>query len=156
MSNSSFTNHKNSINDLPPVGNLNTMEHPIILFDGVCNLCNKAVQFVIRHDKKSLFRFASLQGKHGQQLLKKYQLSSDDFNSFVLIQNNKAFTKSIAALQVVRQLNAPLKLLYGFIIVPPFIRNAVYNIIAKNRYSWFGKKDECMIPTPALTERFLN
>jgi predicted DCC family thiol-disulfide oxidoreductase YuxK len=131
-------------------------DHPIILFDGVCNLCNSAVQFIIRHDKKSIFRFASLQGKHGQELLRHYQLSNEDFNSFVLIQNNKAYTKSLAALLVAKQLNAPVKFLYGFIIVPPFIRNAVYNIIAKNRYSWFGKKDECMIPTPALTDRFLN
>ncbi|MEO7266037.1 MAG: thiol-disulfide oxidoreductase DCC family protein [Ferruginibacter sp.] len=133
-----------------------TIHHPIILFDGVCNLCNHVVQFVIRHDKKSLFRFASLQGEQGQQLLMRYKLSSDDFNSFVLIQNNKAYTKSLAALLVAKQLNAPLKFLYGFIIVPPFIRNTVYNIIARKRYRWFGKKDECMIPTPALKERFLN
>lgn len=133
-----------------------TIHSPIILFDGVCNLCNSAVQFIIRHDKKSLFRFASLQGDHGQQLLKDYHLSLDDFNSFVLIQNNKTFTKSSAAMQVVKQLGKPVNFLYGFIIVPSFIRNAVYDIIAKNRYSWFGKKDECILPTPALKERFLN
>ncbi|MEO6404185.1 MAG: thiol-disulfide oxidoreductase DCC family protein [Ferruginibacter sp.] len=131
-------------------------EHPIILFDGICNLCNQAVQFVIKQDKKSIFKFASLQGHHGQHLLKQYHLSQDDFNSFVLISNNKLYTRSAAALKIARHLTSPANLLYGFIIVPAFIRNAVYNIIAKNRYRWFGKKDECMIPTPELKERFLD
>lgn len=131
-------------------------EHSIILFDGVCNLCNGAVQFVIKHDKQKHFKFASLQSNAGQQLLKQYQLPSHNFDSFVLIQNEKAFTKSTAALMVSKQLAGINKLLYGFIIVPSFIRNGVYNFIAKNRYKWFGKKDICMLPTPDLTSRFLN
>ena len=131
-------------------------DKPIILFDGVCNLCNNAVQFVIKHDPLNKFMFASLQSAMGQSLLQQYNLPQKNLDSFVLIQNEKVFFKSTAALQVAKQLTGPIKLLYGFIIVPAFIRNAVYNFIAKNRYKWFGKKDSCMIPTPALQSRFLN
>ena len=129
---------------------------PIILFDGVCNLCNNAVKFLIKHDHLNKFMFSSLQSAMGQSLLQQYNLPQKNLDSFVLIQNEKVFFKSTAALQVAKQLTGPIKLLYGFIIVPAFIRNAVYNFIAKNRYKWFGKKDSCMIPTPALQSRFLN
>jgi predicted DCC family thiol-disulfide oxidoreductase YuxK len=128
----------------------------VILFDAVCNLCNTSVQYVIKHDPKAFFTFASLQGETGQTLLKKYGLSADDLNSFVLIQNDKALTRSAAALTVARQLDGLSKLLYGFIIVPAFIRDGVYNMIAKNRYKWFGKRDSCMIPSPELNSRFLH
>ena len=130
--------------------------HPIILFDGVCNLCNSSVQYVITHDPNAIFQFASLQGETGQQLLKQYGLIENNMNSFVLIQDNKAYTRSTAALFVAKRLKGISKLLYGFIIVPSFIRNAVYDIISRNRYKWFGKKDSCMIPTEALKSRFLN
>ena len=129
---------------------------PIILFDGVCNLCNSSVQFVIKHDPDAVFKFASLQSDAGQKLLHKYNLTANNFNSFVLIEDNTAYTKSTAALKVAKQLAGLTKLLYGFIIVPPFIRNAVYNLIANNRYKWFGKKEECMLPSPLLQSRFLN
>jgi predicted DCC family thiol-disulfide oxidoreductase YuxK len=132
------------------------MDQPIILFDGVCNLCNGAVQFIIRHDKKDQFLFASLQSNEGQKLLAKYNFPVDELNSFILIDNGKAYTRSTGALKVFKKLNGSLPLLYGFIILPKFIRDGVYNLIAKNRYKWFGKKDECMIPTPALKARFLN
>ncbi|HMR91998.1 MAG TPA: thiol-disulfide oxidoreductase DCC family protein [Chitinophagaceae bacterium] len=130
--------------------------HPVILFDGVCNLCNSSVQFVIRRDKKGSFRFASLQGRSGQQYLQQYHLPVDDFNSFVLIENNRAYTRSTAALRVARRLGGGWKLLYGFIVIPRFIRDAVYNLVAKNRYRWFGKKEACMIPSPELKARFLD
>ena len=129
---------------------------PIILFDGVCNLCNKSVQTVLRKDKTGIFKFASLQSDVGQKLLKEYNLPTENFGSFVLIQNGKIYLKSTAALIVAKQLSGPIKLLYGFMIVPAFIRNFFYNIIAKNRYKWFGKMDECMIPTPEIKSRFLN
>ncbi len=129
---------------------------PIILFDGVCNLCNNSVQFVIKHDPSDKFMFAALQSARGQQLLQQYNLPTAGFDSFVLIQNEKVFLKSTAALQVAKQLSGPIKLLYGFIIVPAFIRNAVYAFVAKNRYKWFGKKDSCMIPSPSLQSKFLN
>ena len=131
-------------------------EKPLILFDGVCNLCNRSVQYVIQHDPEGIFNFASLQGETGQQLLKKYNLPVNDFNSFVLVENEKVFINSTGALKVAKRLNGMVRLLYGFIIIPPFIRNAVYNLIARNRYKWFGKKDSCMVPSPALKTRFLN
>jgi len=129
---------------------------PVILFDGVCNLCNGSVQFVIKHDKAGLFKFASLQSEAGQQLLKKHQLPATNFNSFVLIQDEKAYTKSTAALMVAKQLTGVVKSLYAFSIIPTFIRDGVYNFIAKNRYSWFGKKDSCMIPSANIEARFLK
>lgn len=132
------------------------MYNRIILFDGVCNLCNAAVQYVIKHDKKKLFHFASLQSEAGQMFLKKHSLSSTDFNSFILVYEDKIYSKSTAALMVAKNLDGAIKLLSGFIIVPVFIRDAVYNLIARNRYKWFGKKDNCMIPTPDLQSRFLK
>ncbi len=131
-------------------------DSPIILFDGICNLCNGSVQYVVKHDSKQLFRFASLQSDTGQILLKKYNLPENNFNSFVLIQNDRAYIKSTAALMVAKKLDGFVKVLYAFIIVPPFIRNGVYNLIAKNRYKWFGKRASCMIPTPALSHLFLK
>ncbi|MEO7522862.1 MAG: thiol-disulfide oxidoreductase DCC family protein [Ferruginibacter sp.] len=130
--------------------------HPIILFDGICNLCNSSVQFVIKHDPGAMYKFASLQSEPGQKLLRQFNLATNDFNSFVLIQGSVAYTKSTAALKVAKQLKGAITLLYGFIIVPAFIRDAIYKFISRNRYKWFGKRDECMIPTPALKERFLN
>ena len=129
---------------------------PVILFDGICNLCNGAVQYVIKHDPAGVFKFASLQSGAGQQLLSTYGLQQTDFNSFVLIEDDKAFTKSEAALMVAKKLNGPVKLLGGFIFVPSVIRDWIYNLIARNRYKWFGKKDSCMLPTPAIESRFLK
>ncbi|MES2776114.1 MAG: thiol-disulfide oxidoreductase DCC family protein [Bacteroidota bacterium] len=131
-------------------------EQPVILFDGVCNLCSSAVQFIIKRDKKKLFRFASLQSDFGQKILSDNNLSPTDLSSFILLENGKIYTKSAGALRVVRKLNAAWPLLYGFIIVPPFIRNAVYNWVAKNRYKWFGKQEACWLPTPDLKARFIN
>lgn len=130
-------------------------DSPIILFDGLCNLCNGAVQFVIKNDAEKKFLFTSLQSEAGQQLLKQYKLPAENFNSFTLIQDGKVYVKSSGALKVAKQLTGPIKLLYVFIIVPAFIRDAVYNWIAKNRYKWFGKKESCMLPSPELKERFL-
>jgi predicted DCC family thiol-disulfide oxidoreductase YuxK len=127
----------------------------IILFDGICNLCNGAVQTVIKHDPDGKFQFASLQSNEGQKLLQQYQLPANNFNSFVLIQNGNVYTKSTGALRVAKQINGWWKLLYVFIVLPKFIRDPVYNWIANNRYKWFGKHDECMIPTPELKARFL-
>jgi predicted DCC family thiol-disulfide oxidoreductase YuxK len=125
----------------------------IILFDGVCNLCNGAVQFVIKHDKKKKFLFGSLQGRAGQAYLRSFNL---DFTSFVLVEEDKAYTRSTAALRTAKHLGGVWKFMYVFIIVPRFIRDAIYNWIAKNRYKWFGKKDACMVPTQELRARFLE
>ena len=132
------------------------MDQPIILFDGVCNLCNSAVQFIIRHDKKNIFMFTSLQSEVGQKLLAQYNLPLDELNSFILIENNKAYTRSTGALKVAKKLNGIFPMLYSFIIIPKIFRNSIYDLVARNRYKWFGKKDECMIPTPQLKARFLN
>ena len=132
------------------------MDQPVVLFDGVCNLCNTAVQFIIRHDKKREFMFASLQSATGQKLLAQYDLPQDELNSFILIENNKAYTRSTGALRVVKKLNGILPWLYSFIIIPKIFRDSIYDLAARNRYQWFGKKDECMIPTPELKARFLN
>ena len=129
---------------------------PVVLFDGVCNFCNHIVQFIIKRDKKKQFLFASLQGRTGQEILKKFNLPSNDFNSFILAEGDHVYTRSTAVLRMLKKLGGGWKLLYAFIIVPKFIRNAVYNRIAKNRYKWYGKRDECMVPTPELKERFLE
>lgn len=128
---------------------------PIILFDGVCNFCNGAVNFTIKRDKKKSIRFAALQSEVGIQLTKQYGLPENDMRSFLFIENGKMYNKSTAALKVCRRLTGLWPLVYGFIIVPAFIRNAVYDFIAKNRYKWFGQKQECMIPTPDVRARFL-
>lgn len=130
------------------------INQPVVLFDGLCNLCSGSVQFIIRHDKKKMFRFASLQSPFGQEVLTQFGLSSNEINSFILLENNRIYTKSTGALRVAKKLNGLYKLLYAFIIVPPFIRNAVYNYIAKNRYKWLGKKDACWIPTRELRAMF--
>ena len=132
------------------------MDQPIVLFDGVCNLCNSAVQFIIRHDKKNIFMFTSLQSDAGQKLLAQYNLPLNELNSFILIENNKAYTRSSGALRVVKKLKGLWPLLYGLMIVPKFIRDGVYNWVGRNRYKWFGKQEACMIPTPELKARFLN
>ena len=128
----------------------------IILFDGVCNLCNSSVQFVIRHDKHNQFMFGSFQGKAGQEYLKQFKLPFGDFNSFMLLEDDKLYTESTAALRVCKHLGGLWKLLYGFLIVPKFIRDGVYRFIARNRYKWFGKNETCWVPTPSLKEKFLD
>lgn len=122
----------------------------------MCNLCNSAVQFIIKRDKKKQFFFAALQSGKGQALLKEFNLSTTELNSFILVYNGKAYKRSSGALYVAKLLGGFWKLFYGFIIIPSFIRDAVYNFIAKNRYKWFGKKESCMMPTPELKARFLN
>jgi len=128
--------------------------HPVVLFDGVCNLCSASVQFIIKYDKKRLFRFASLQSPFGQSVLQHFNLTVTGLNSFILLQNGRIYTKSTGALKVARQLSGVTSWLYAFIIIPPFIRNAIYGLVAKNRYKWMGKKDACWVPTPELRELF--
>jgi len=128
----------------------------IILFDGVCNLCNSSVNFVIRYDKANHFRFAPLQSVAAHKLEQQYQLDLSAMSSFVLIENDQVYYRSTAALRVLRRLPLPWKLGYAFIIIPAFLRNSIYNWIARNRYRWFGKRDVCMIPTPELLAKFLD
>lgn len=130
-------------------------EFSIILFDGVCNLCNSSVNFIIDHDKKNDFRFASLQSVAGQDLLKKFDLNTKDFDSIILVEDGKHYERSSAVLKIVKKFPGLWKLLYLFIIVPKPLRDFVYDIIADNRYKWFGKKESCRVPTPELKEKFL-
>jgi len=127
----------------------------IVLFDGVCNLCNGVVQFVIKRNKHATLRFAALQSETGQAFLKQFNLPTDSFESFVFISGNTYFTKSTAALQLTRHLDGSWRLLYGLIIFPRFLRDWVYSLVAKSRYKVFGRTDSCMVPTPELRSRFL-
>jgi predicted DCC family thiol-disulfide oxidoreductase YuxK len=131
------------------------MMEPVILFDGVCNLCNHSVQFILKRDPEGYYKFASLQGETGQKLLKQYGFSSE-LNSFVLIENDKVYVKSGAALHVCRNLIGAWKLLTILRIIPPFIRDFFYDIVANNRYKWFGKKESCMLPSAEWKKRFLD
>jgi predicted DCC family thiol-disulfide oxidoreductase YuxK len=126
----------------------------IIFFDGVCNLCNGAVQFTIRRDSKNMFKFASLQSEFAKQQVAPFNISPEDLDSFILMENGKVYQRSTAALRVARRLNGLWPLLYAFIIIPRFIRDGVYNYIAKNRYKWFGKQESCWVPTRELKRKF--
>ena len=130
------------------------MKMAIVLFDGECNFCDASVQFILKRDPKGVFKFASLQSEVGQQLLKEYDVPNN-MDSIVLIDSDGYYTKSTAALKIARQLTDFWKYVYIFIIVPKFVRDIVYNIIAKNRYKWFGKKEACMLPTAEQRDRFL-
>jgi len=128
----------------------------VILFDGVCNLCNSFVQFVIKHDKNERFKFASLQSGFAEKELADSFIDTQKMSTVILLENGKLYSRSTAALRILKKLNGLWPLLYVFIIIPAFIRDVVYNLIAKNRYKWFGKKDSCMIPSPELQRRFLS
>jgi predicted DCC family thiol-disulfide oxidoreductase YuxK len=136
---------------------LKEIKNPVILFDGVCNLCSKIVQFIIKHDPKHQFHFASLQSEFGQKMIKQFEIPTGEaMNSFILLQEGKIYARSTGALRVAKKLNGLWPMMYGFIIIPPFLRNAVYNFIAHKRYKWFGKKEACWIPTPELKSLFLD
>lgn len=128
----------------------------IVLFDGVCNLCSGSAQFIIKRDKQKVFQFASLQSGYGKKQLEKFKLNKNHLHSIILIYDNKFFQRSDAALEIAKKLSAGWPLLYGFKIIPRFIRDGVYNWIANNRYRFFGKKDSCWIPTPELKDRFIE
>ncbi len=132
-----------------------TNDTAIILFDGVCNFCNASVNFIIAHDKKNHFKFAAIQSKIGEGLLKKYNIDESITDSAVLIENNKSYIKSAAVLRITKHLNGLYPLLYLLIIIPPFIRDGVYDFISRNRYKWFGKKESCMIPTDEMKSKFI-
>ena len=131
-------------------------DKPVILFDGVCNYCNAMVNFFIRKDKKKVFRFATLQSAFGQKILQEHNLPTDVFESFLLLDNGKLYSKSTAGLRLYNKLPWYWKWTQLFWVVPKFFRDWIYGIIAKNRYKWFGKRDTCMVPTAGLRERFIG
>ncbi|MGM5471285.1 thiol-disulfide oxidoreductase DCC family protein [Flavobacteriaceae bacterium LMO-SS05] len=128
----------------------------LVLFDGVCNLCNASVKYIIKHDKTDLFRFTPLQSEVGQHLIAKYHIDPSKTDSILLYSEKKGiYYKSTAALKIASHLGFPRSSMSIFLIIPPFIRNWVYDYIAKNRYKWYGKRESCMVPTPELQAKFL-
>lgn len=130
--------------------------HPIILFDGVCNLCNNFVQFVIARDPEGQFKFGTLQSVAAKEVLQHINLSTNDLSTVILIENEKVYTQSTVGLRVVKRLDTWLRFFYFLNYLPKSLRDFFYRIISKNRYNWFGQKDSCMIPTPELQSRFLS
>lgn len=140
---------------MSPITNIES-QYPILLFDGVCNLCNQSVQWVLKHDQKAQFRFVSLQSETSQRLLKQYNLNSNTLDSVVLIHHNKAYIRSDVPLETARLLGGFWQLTYIFKLVPSFLRDRVYQFIAANRYRWFGKEESCWLPAPKWKNRFLE
>lgn len=128
----------------------------VLLFDGICVLCNHTVPFVVKHDRHKKILMAALQSEAGQQLLLKYGLPLENFKTFVFIENSVAYTRSTAALKFFRALGGFYKILYAFMIIPRPLRDWVYDLVSKNRYHWFGRRDICLVPTPEIQDRFLR
>ncbi len=132
------------------------MEKSILLFDGVCNLCSGLVQFVLSNEKDSNINFAALQSKIGKQLLKDFKVKKKGLENIVFIENGKVYEKSSAVLKIVKHLKMPWNLASTFTIVPQFLSDGIYDLVAKNRYRMFGKKDECWIPEAKWKSRFID
>ncbi len=131
--------------------------HPLILFDGICNLCESSVQFVIRHDKRERYRFASLQSDAAQRVLKEYAYDDDELGSVLLVADGRVYQKSSAALRIAKYLDGGWPILYYlFSWIPTGLADIVYDFIGNRRYKWFGKKDECWLPDEHLRKRFLE
>ena len=128
----------------------------MLFFDGVCNLCNRTVQFVLKHDRKKRFRFAALQSAAGQRAAEAMKTGGKTADSVILLYRGRYYHKSAAALKTAHLLGGGWRFLYVLMLVPGFIRNAVYDIVARNRYKWFGKRTSCMMPTPEIAERFVS
>lgn len=131
------------------------LPYPIIFFDGYCNLCSWWVNFIIQHDKQGQFRFCALQSAAAEKLLNKFNLPEKN-KTVVLLADDKVYLKSTAALTILKKLKGVWSLLYVFIIIPPFIRDAVYKFIAAHRYSWFGLQQSCYLPQLKDQDRFIN
>lgn len=131
------------------------MEKPVVFFDGHCNLCNGLIKFIIRHDKRKVFRFAPLQGTTASTLRNVTPYAVAMQSILLRLPDGSIFQESTAVLRILRKLGFPFNLAYGLIIFPRFLRDPIYRLVGANRYKWFGKTEECMVPTPELMERFL-
>jgi predicted DCC family thiol-disulfide oxidoreductase YuxK len=129
---------------------------PIILFDGVCKFCNGSINFIIDHDRHKRFHFAPLQSEFAQRLLERFRLPADDFDTMILVEHDRAYARSSAALRIAWQLGGGWALLAILFAIPPFLRDGAYNVLAGNRYRWFGRTDSCRVPTPELRDRFVG
>ena len=127
----------------------------IVIFDGVCNLCARSVQFILRHESEPRFQFSPVQSAAGARLLTAHGYSAANVATFVFLSEGKVYTRSTAALRIARHFKGPWQLLRALWIVPRPLRDLLYDLVARNRYSWFGKADSCLIPTPELSARFL-
>ncbi|HWB54478.1 MAG TPA: thiol-disulfide oxidoreductase DCC family protein [Tepidisphaeraceae bacterium] len=128
----------------------------LVLFDGLCNLCTRSVQFIIRHDQAAIFKFASVQSELGKEFYRKHGLDWDNPQTFLLVDGDRIFQRSDAAIEVARRFGGFWRMVSIFKIVPRRFRDWVYRIIANNRYRWFGKREQCMIPTEQIKNRFLS
>ncbi len=133
-----------------------TKNKSIILFDGICNLCNSSVQFILKHDHKKQFLFASLQSDAATKLLLQLNSKNNKLSSILLIEDNKIYNKSTAALRISRELTPLWNWFYILIIIPTKLRDFIYDIIAKNRYKWFGKRDTCLVDNTKYKKRFIT
>ncbi|MDA3854308.1 MAG: DCC1-like thiol-disulfide oxidoreductase family protein [Bacteroidales bacterium] len=134
---------------------MQNQEHAIILFDGVCHLCNGSVNFLLKMDKKERFKFSPLQSPNGQAVLKQHQLSDTGLDTFIFIHHGKCYSKSTAALKVLKSFGRGWQIFYIFIIIPRFIRDFIYDLVARHRYRLFGRSEQCMVPNPDIERRFL-
>lgn len=128
----------------------------IILFDGICNLCNRSVQWLIARDTKARFRFGTLQNAAARELVESVHVEQRDMGTVLYVKDGRVLDRSTAALTILKDLGGLWSLTYAFIIVPPVLRDAVYRWVARNRYKWFGQRSTCMVPTPELRSRFLD
>ncbi len=146
-----MSNHSSILKRMPIMHS----SYPVVLFDGVCNFCNNTINTIIKLDKKSVFKFAPIQSDIGQQYLNIHHFVPKNMSSVILICDGNVYTKSDAAMQTFKHLGGWWRYLRILTFVPRPVRDAVYDFIAKNRYKWFGKKKECMVPTPEVSARFL-
>ena len=138
------------------MGASSSLDHPTIFFDGVCNLCNSSINFVIDRDSKAIIKFVPLQSNTAKGLLPKHNIDPEKLDGIVFYDGEKIYQKSRAVLEITTRMRGIWPLCYGLIIIPGFVRNLVYDFIAKNRYRWFGKQSACRVPTPELKSRFLD
>ncbi|WP_199619164.1 thiol-disulfide oxidoreductase DCC family protein [Paenibacillus alkalitolerans] len=132
------------------------MGQSIVLYDGVCNLCNGVVAFTLRRNRKASLKYAALQSDAGRAILRRCGLESIPTDTFIFVENGKPYVKSTAALRLAKHLDGGWRFAYCFIIIPRFVRDSVYTFVAKNRYRWFGRREACLLMRPEYRERFLN
>ncbi|MFC2101719.1 thiol-disulfide oxidoreductase DCC family protein [Bacteroidota bacterium] len=132
-----------------------TIPDRLIIFDGVCNLCNGTVQFIIKRDREKRFRFVPLQSLMGEEILSGLGLSATDLSTVVYVRNGIPYVKSTAVLRILKDLGWRWNLIYGLIVIPKCIRNGIYDIVARKRYRWFGRQESCMVPSEEILDRFL-
>ena len=140
---------------LTAANRLHKTESPVVLFDGVCNICNSAIQFILRHDKRKVFSFSSLQSDFGKQFMADSGLSDHFPDSVILYENGQVFTRSDALIRIAEILGGFYRLVVVLRIIPRSFRDTLYNFVASHRYRWFGKRESCIIPDPGLSDRFI-